>query len=349
MKRNNFSYEILTFPWRRGKNRIPQLREFAKQLMCISDNVGFKLSSRGWCYQLEGNLYQIKDEIFELDKSQFTRVQKLINECIKEGVLASDFLADEEARSFDCVNEPTQEAPSEFFLRHMTSLQYLEKWYEPDYWEGESVYIQMLVEKIDLKTLFHPICEAYHVPIATSKGWSSVKQRIEIGSRFKKAEERGLKPVLLVCGDHDPYGLKITSELRNNLADVSKATKWQPDNLIVDRFGLNYDFIQQYDLTWIDNLVSGSGKKPDKSNPIIKEYVEKYGERKVEANALVVMPDVARHLCKSAIEKYTGHEILEHFNAKEQEIKSDFDEIRDSIDLDYFIQQVTETLAWGCF
>ena len=335
---------VLVFPWRRGKYRIPQLEQFANQLNNISEDIGFKLSSRGWSYQLEGCLYKIKDDVHELDKSQFDRVQRLINECIKEGVLPPDFLADEEARSFDCVNEPTQETPSEFFLKHINSLQYLEKWYEPDYWEDETVYIQMLVEKVDLKTLFYPVCDTYHVPLATSKGWSSVKQRIEIGSRFKKAEEKCLQPILLVCGDHDPYGLKITSELKNHLADVSKATKWQPDNLIVDRFGLNYDFIQKYDLTWIDNLVSGSGKKPDFDNQIIQEYVEKYGERKVEANALVVMPDVARNLCRSAIEKYTGSQIIERFRAKELEVKGLFDEIRGSISLDHYINGVTEIL-----
>jgi len=53
----------------------------------------------------------------------------------------------------------------------------------------------MLVEKIDLKSLFGPVCWDYHIPIATSKGWSSMLQRAEYARRFKQAENMGLKCV----------------------------------------------------------------------------------------------------------------------------------------------------------
>lgn len=35
-------------------NRKEGLREFAAELERISDTIGFKISARGWCYQLEG-------------------------------------------------------------------------------------------------------------------------------------------------------------------------------------------------------------------------------------------------------------------------------------------------------
>jgi hypothetical protein len=123
----------------------------------------------------------------------------------------------------------------------------------------------MVVEKIDLKTLFGPICDVYHIPIATSKGWSSVSQRAEYARRFKEAEDDGLKCVLLYCGDHDPDGLRISDFLRGNLEQL-RYIRWgdgtdgyDPSNLIIDRFGLNYDFIEANNLTWIENLITGSG------------------------------------------------------------------------------------------
>jgi hypothetical protein len=341
---NVVDFPLIAIPWRRGKYRIPELTKFSQQLQQISERIGFKLSSRGWCYQLEGCRYREKNTEGQLDKGQFNRIQKLINECIKKGVLSPDFLADEEAREFDCVNNPTGISPAQFMANHLRSLQRLEKWYEPDYWIDEEVYIQMLVEKVDLKTLFHPICDAYHVPIATSKGWSSVKQRIKMGSRFKIAEEKGLTPVLLNCGDHDPYGYEISNLLKKHFEDLESATGWSPDNLIIDRFGLNYDFICEHNLTWIDNLVSGSGKQPDFDNPIIKRYVDRFGVRKVEANAIVVIPDIARELCKSAIEKYTGPDILQRFESKEIAIASEFNRIRSQIMLDEFIDSAMEIL-----
>ncbi|GAH62519.1 unnamed protein product, partial [marine sediment metagenome] len=59
-------------------------------------------------------------------------------------------------------------------------------YYTPDWWEGEQYYIQMLVEKIDLKTLFEPMCRKFHIPIATGSGWQSMRQRAEYGRRFKE-------------------------------------------------------------------------------------------------------------------------------------------------------------------
>lgn len=100
--------------------------------------------------------------------------------------------------------------------------------------------------QIDLKTLFKELCRALHIPIATSKGWSSILQRAEYAKRYLDAEKQGLKCVLLYCGDHDPDGLRISDFLRGNLEDLknvvwSDETKgYDPHDLIIDRFGLNH-------------------------------------------------------------------------------------------------------------
>ena len=327
----------LTLPRGRGENRTRELIQFSQNLLEISQLIGFKLSSRGWCYQLEGFGF--------INKGQFGRVQNLINECRKCGYLSIDFVAEEEARQFACVHEPTEDSPVQFLARAMNDLQFLERWYLPDYWEDERYYIQMLVEKVDLKTLFQPICEQYHIPIATSKGWSSISQRAEIASRFKIAESRGQTPVLLYCGDHDPYGLEISDVLRSNLDDVSGAVQWSTENLIIDRFGLNFDFIQEHGLSWIENLITGSGRQPDRSNPIVHRYIEQFGERKVEANAIVVIPDLARNLCRSDIERYLGPDVLVRFQIKEEVVAAIFDELRNSIELQEYIERAMEVLS----
>ena len=56
---------------------------------------------------------------------------------------------------------------------------------------------------------------------------------------FQEAEAEGLQPVLLYCGDHDPMGLHISNTLMKNFQDLSKAVGWDPDGLVIDRFGLN--------------------------------------------------------------------------------------------------------------
>lgn len=326
-------------PHRRGRNRIPELLEFAQMLMEIEKEIGFKLSPRGWCYQLEGYGF--------IDKGQFNRVQRIINECREIGFLTLDFVAEEEARAFDCVNNPTQVSPSEFLAGGIRRLLSLEQWYEPDFWEDEEYYLQMLVEKIDLKTLFYDVCCEYHVPIATSKGWSSVSQRAEIISRFQIAEEKGLTPVLLYCGDLDPWGVEISNLLREHLQKLSRATRWNPQNLVIDRFGLNYEFIEEHGLTWIDNLTTSSGKQADRDNPIVRRYIDQYGIRKVEANAIVVIPDAARDLCISVIENYLGPGVLQRFEDKFMVIASEFVDLRQSIGLEEYAERAREILLLG--
>ena len=141
--------------------------------------------------------------------------------------------------------------------------------------------------------------------------------------RFADWERRGKQCVLLYCGDLDPAGLHISDLIQNNLSDLSPAVGWSPDNLIIDRFGLNYDFIQDNNLTWIDNLET-SGKDEngnarrlddpehnDYGKPYVKNYLETYGVRKVEANALMSNIAAGRQMCEEAILKYIDRDGIE--------------------------------------
>jgi hypothetical protein len=62
----------------------------------IREQIGFKLSPRGWAYQLEG--FRV------VTKAQFDLVENLVNECRAKGFLPVDFVAEEEARKFSGVD-----------------------------------------------------------------------------------------------------------------------------------------------------------------------------------------------------------------------------------------------------
>ena len=315
--------------------RAQELSEFAHELEKISDGVGFRMSARGWAYALEGMRL--------INKDQFDLVETLINTCRELGYLNIDFTAEEEGRRFSGVEIPTTNTIPEFQRRYLTAVGECEEYFTPEWWNGEKYYIQMLVEKIDLKSLFRPVCAMYHIPVATSKGWSSMLQRAEYARRFKEAEENGLECVLLYCGDHDPDGLRISKSIYDNLDQLKNitwadgTTGYDPSNLIIDRFGLNYDLIEELNLTWIDNLITGSGKNlasPYHKNfhlEYVQTYLEKVGERKCEANAIVKEPDIGRALCNAAIEKYLGKDSRARFQAKSAAIKSEFRSLRSAL------------------
>jgi hypothetical protein len=278
------------------------LLQFADLLKEIDSRVDFKMSSRGWCYVLENE--------GRISKGEFDRAQDIITECRKRGILPIDFTAEDEARLADNLEACDDPDP----VRHAQVIAAtLGRWqdYAPvSFWDFQPVYIQMVVEKIDLKNLFLPVCREYHVPITNARGWSDLNLRVALMRRFKQHEEKGRRPVLLYCGDLDPPGLHIGDSLPDLLGELEQAVGWSPRNLTFDRFGLNEDFIEEHGLTWIDGLKTASGK--DLGDPIhrhhghdyVQEYIKQFGRRKVEANALVVRPEAGRQLCRDAITTY---------------------------------------------
>jgi len=305
------------------------LHEFADYIKGLSGEIGFRVSARGWAYLLETRRLINKDE--------FDRVNSLINQCRKKGLLPINFVAEDSARLFQGVEIPASvDVISDLGEWLRASVDTAEN-YHLDWWDGEEFYIQMVVEKVDLVTLFSPICREYHIPIANAKGWSSILQRAQYARRFLEAERQGLKCIFLYCGDHDPDGLRISDFIRKNLVDIQQV-RWSdgtpgysPFKLVIERFGLNYDFIEQNQLTWIDNLITGSGlnlASPAHRNykmEYVQQYLKEIGERKCEANAVVTMPAQARNLVRGVIEGYLGEDALDRFEEKRQVVRDQLD------------------------
>ena len=322
--------EIFDFSKRLGSKRKV---EFAELLKKMQQDIPFRVSSRGWGYLMEQAGY--------INKSQFDRIEDAINDCRKRGLLPVDFVAEEAARAFQGVEplaggDQTMQQVLEWMLRDVLSGS---NYFKPEWWENEEYYIQVIVEKVDLVTLFKPVCDKYMIPIGNAKGWSSILQRAEYCRRFKEAEDMGLKCVLLYCGDHDPDGGRISDTLRANLEQISEITwrdgeeGWNPENLIIDRFGLNYDYIIEHNLTWIDNLITGSGKNladpnhPNYNLDYVQDYLQNIGERKCEANAIVSAYKSARILIEKAIAKYLGDDANDRFEAMRKKRKKDYAEV----------------------
>jgi len=282
-----------------------QVAKFRDGLVEIASGLDFRMSARGWCYFLEDH---------GLDKGNFDYVERLINDLRKDGKLPLEICAVDDRREAEGVEQLHDSDPHVHLAECLKVIRALPKEYRPfSRWEGQESYVEMAVEKIDLKSLFAPICEQYSIPISNFSGWSYINGRAAMMRRFAEHQRAGRRPVLLYCGDHDPGGLHISEFLRSNFEDLSLAVGWRPTNLIVDRFGLNYGFIKKHRLTWIDGLTTGSKNginrldDPDHGDHLkayVQSYLKQFGARKVEANALVRIPQAARDLCESAILKY---------------------------------------------
>ncbi|TAL42732.1 MAG: hypothetical protein EPN91_07695 [Salinibacterium sp.] len=75
-------------------------------------------------------------------------------------------------------------------------------------------------------------------------------------------------------------------------------------------------------LTWIDNLITGSGKDlgssrhPNYGLPYVQTYLKKVGRRKCEANSIVVAPEMGRRLCEETVLAILGEDAEERFARK---------------------------------
>ena len=342
----------------KGKNLKEKNKQFVSDLIAINNQVGIKMSARGWGYYLEG--------LGQITKKDINTVGDRINDYIKEGLLPIDFTAEEEARQFSGVETPDDRTEAEAIKQQLNSVLECDNYYSIDWWDDEKYYLQMLVEKIDLKNLFYPICSMMHIPIATSKGWGSIRQRGIYSLRFKEAEEKGLKCVLLYCGDHDPDGLRIAKGITSNLQDL-KHTYWMdgrtgydPKNLIIDRFGLDAKFINENNLVWINNLETGSGGylakevdgrivsgktkggEPHKNFllPYVQDYIKMYGVRKCEANAIMSNMKMGQWLCMQAIWKHLGEDAGNRFENKKAELKASMKRIRDKTGITTHLDEI---------
>ena len=345
MMEDKQSLPKLKFPTARKEKRKLQLEEFASTLMKIQDIIVEKYGSRGWCYILEVQRLINKDE--------FDKLEKLINDLRKQGYLPINFTAQDTARDF-LHRLPDEEDVGDYICGWVDHAEtgIIEE-YAHDFLMGQDYYLIVMVEKIDLKILFRNICKELQIPIANCRGWSDINSRAELIKHIKKAKDRGQTPVLLYCGDYDPSGLEISNTIKKNLNDLEKATGYNADDLIIDRFGLNKEFIIENKLTWIDNLITGTGGRiaeeidgeivqgrtkkgrphPDFNKTSTQAYLKENGVRKVEANALVVAPKKAAELLMNTIHKYIPQDEIKTYlkqrKQKREEIKSILDKNKD--------------------
>ena len=291
------------------------LSEWCREIIRTAEQMDFKIGARDWCYVLEN--------AGSLTKGQFDAAEKLIGDCRKDSHLPLDICAIDKGRptanvaSIDntSVKEEAEDIVERIKDAHLA--------YEPfSLWENQENYVESAVEKIGLFNLFEEPTEEFHVPLTNLGGWSDINSRAEMMRRFAYWERRGKRCVLLVCNDHDPGGFNISDFIKSNLNDLKGAVGWSPENLKVDRFGLNKGFIDRHWLSWINNLETSSGERLDDPNhndhnkAYVQDYIKQIGVKKVEANALIVRSKAGRQLCRQAILKYVSQSAVDAYDRR---------------------------------
>lgn len=150
----------------------------------------FRMSARGWCYLLEQH--------GEITKGEFDAASALINECRKNGMLPVDIVSQNERTGTDGIERlawDNVDGQCDALEKNLILAPYS---YCPiSFWNDQQYYVEMAVEKSDLKSLFLPTCLRWHVSITNLAGWSDLLSRSNMLVRMYNQSMEGRTPVLL--------------------------------------------------------------------------------------------------------------------------------------------------------
>lgn len=162
---------VLTMP-RRGRGRQSaadaeryegELRRWCDGIKQINSTLDFRVSSRGWCYVLEEH---------GLEKGDFDIAERLINACRKRGLLPLDICCEDNGRAAEHVEDIDDVTAAQFatgWIKYLRDRAH-EHFTPVSFWNDLDVYVQMTVEKIDIKSLFSPVCKPFHLPLSNISG-----------------------------------------------------------------------------------------------------------------------------------------------------------------------------------
>jgi hypothetical protein len=298
--------------------------------------LGFAPVARSWLYALESEGI--------ITKGDFTWAGKWLADRRKEGLIPFELVGADTTRALDGHDTFDKEAtPREYINRQLRhSLEQAALYWPSSYWKHQRFFPILWTEKRDLVKLFEP-----ELPQAVrrfaSKGQADVNSRVALIEECIWAEDHDLAPVILYCGDHDPMGLQISNAIVDNLAPLAKVMDWEweleemaEDGRIV-RFGLNAGFIENAGLLWIDGLETSSGedlanpKHKQHGFPYVQSYLQEFGARKVEANALIANPTAARALIRDELWQWLSHAGHKQWKAENKEASKEAAQHADGI------------------
>lgn len=177
--------------------------------------------------------------------------------------------------------------------------------------EGQSVYLEVWVEKDALSGVLSRVTSPYHIPIMVNRGYSSASAMYDAFKRFEDAQSNGQAIRILYLGDHDPSGLDMVQDIEGRILEFffgrhftqgKRSLKVPREHFrqhLEDAIGLDFeiiavaltrDQIRQY------NPPPNPAKMQD---PRARDYVSAHGRKSWEVDAL--KPEVLNQILEDAI------------------------------------------------
>lgn len=186
---------------------------------------GFTLTLRQLYYQF------VARGMIPNRQSEYKRLGSIVNDGRLAGLIDWDAIED---RTRNIRKPNTWDSPAAI-------INAIAEQYQEDIWANQKYRPEVWIEKDALVGVVEPVCLRWFVPFFACRGYSSQSETYSAGVRFRNYRRRGLTPIVLHLGDHDPSGIDMTRDNADRLAMFARS------GIEVRRLALNWEQVEQYD------------------------------------------------------------------------------------------------------
>lgn len=271
--------------------------------------MGYRLSLRQLYYQLVARDY------IENSQKSYKRIGNLISDARLAGYIDWDMIED---RNRETVIPTAWTSPAEI-VRAAASQ------FRVDRWEGQTNYVEVMVEKDALSGILEPVCREFHVRFTANKGYSSSSAMYEAGKRIRAKlfdHDNDINQIhIFYLGDHDPSGIDMTRDITERLVQFSGIDAYlermdkgyaTEDFIHIHRLALNYDQVEQW------QPPENPAKQTDSR---FEAYEAKFGESSWELDA--VEPRTLADLVRTGIDELIDKDQWEFVASKEGQMRNE--------------------------
>ena len=181
-----------------------------------------------------------------------------------------------------------------------------------DYWrnltQSQPNHIEVVAEKMTLKSIINSVCSDYCIPCTIGRGYSSIRPIYDIKCRFEKSGKEKL--IVLFLTDFDPDGQGIATALTETLQEFGISP-------VVHKVGITHEQFMNLDARFKFPVKTTSSRSAN--------FINEYGSLVAELEALSPkqIQNILRDSIKSAldIDLYNQEVELEKKDSHELHIK----------------------------
>lgn len=283
-------------PWNpRGKSLV-MVRQ-AQEIAELYRQQGYDLTLRQLYYQF------VARGLLPNKQSEYKRLGSVINDARLGGLFDWSLMVD---RTRNVAGGDTTEWEPEEFMRAVAES------YTVSLWTGQSVRIEVWVEKEALAGVVKRAADHMRVPYFSCRGYVSQSEMWGAAQRLEKNlfhplrnRDGAEKIVILHLGDHDPSGIDMTRDIRERLSLFLIGDGYNDERVQVKRIALNMDQIRRYDPP------PNPAKETDSR---FESYIMQYGDESWELDALD--PATLDTLIRGHIAELMGEEGIEMYQQR---------------------------------